>query len=961
MLRRYLAAAILGGCTTVLLAQATGTTTGDIRGKVIDESGSALPGVTVSATSNETGLLRSDTSQADGGFVLRLLPPGRYRVAASLSGFQPVQLPEVRVTLGSSTPIDVSMRVSPVTESVTVSAEAGLIDPTSTDLSKTIGETKIQSLPINQRNFLDFALTTPGVTQERGPQSGAASTSGLSINGQSPRYNNVVVDGLDNNDSAVGSVRSTFSQEAVQEYQVVQSPFNSEYGKTAGGIINIVTRSGSNDVHGSAFYFFRDDSLSEESHLLRDVDDPAVDPSDVFPDSNKTPFEQNQYGASFGGPILRDRLFFFGAAERLDVSDANIVTIPDAAVAVIAGAGFDVQNGVVPFDRERTNYLFKLDLVPHSSHTFALRGTYSEETDENQQSWGGLVARSNGGVRDIEDTAVALTGTSVFSANLSNELRLLYSDRQHRLESLDPNRSPQVTILGVATFGTQRFLPQPRDTQVTQLFDAVSFFQGRSTYKAGIDYTHTDFEGSLPLQFAALYQFGALPPGIPGLPPGGLTALQAFGAGVPQAFAQGFGDPVGSGETNQVGVFVQGEWNFTESFLLRLGVRYDHEDPIEPFPTDSDNWAPRLSFSWAGGDAWRVRGGAGRFYGVASLGPMFAVAIQDGVQVKTIVRTILGGPSPTVPWRLPGRRFATEADAGTSIVPLTVLRPEGCETETPPLDIEGCAEFDSAYTDQATIGFEAELGGRLLFNVDYLHARGKNIFVANNINPIVTAPNIRPNPAFSDIFQYGANGNTWYDGVTVGLQTRIGGPFEASAFYTYADSEDDYIDWLTEFRLQDPLNPEDERGPSLHIPKHKATVSAIYTTSRQTGLGWWARGWTFSTIADYVDGRPFNILAGFDRNANGDALSDRPAGVSRNSGELDSYVNVDVRVAKGFGLGPVTLEGIFEVFNVFNEEIVLEVNNVQFLNAQLTPNPQFGRITRVADPRRIQLGARISF
>ncbi|MBC8647233.1 MAG: carboxypeptidase regulatory-like domain-containing protein, partial [Thermoanaerobaculia bacterium] len=537
MLRRYLAAAILSGCSTVLLAQATGTTTGDIRGRVIDDSGTALPGVSVTATSNETGLSRADTSQADGGFVLRLLPPGTYRVSTSLSGFQPVQLPEVRVTLGSSTPVEVSMRLSPVTESVTVSAQAGLIDPTSTDLSKTIGEGKIQNLPINQRNFLDFALTTPGVTQERGPQSGAASTSGLSINGQSPRYNNIVVDGLDNNDSAVGSVRSTFSQEAVQEYQVVQSPFNSEYGKTAGGIINIVTRSGSNDVHGSAFYFFRDDSLSAENPLLQDIDDDVADPSDFFPDSNKTPFEQNQYGASFGGPFVRDRLFFFGAAERLDVSDANIVTISDAAVAAVSSAGFDIQNGAIPFNRERTTYLGKFDLVPHQSHSFALRGTYSEETDENQQTWGGLVARSNGGVRDIKDTAVALTGTSILTANLSNELRFLYSDREHRLESHDPNRSPQVTILGTATFGTQRFLPQPRDMQVTQVFDAVSFFRGRSTYKAGVDYTHTDFEGSLPLQFAALYQFGALPPGIPGLPPGGLTALQAFGAGVPQAFA----------------------------------------------------------------------------------------------------------------------------------------------------------------------------------------------------------------------------------------------------------------------------------------------------------------------------------------------------------------------------------------------------------------------------------------
>ncbi len=944
-IRRLLGSVVFSLCAVSLHAQATGTTTGDIRGRVSDESGGALPGVTVTATGQETGLVRTDTSGGDGSFAIRLLPPGLYRVAASIPGFQPGALEGVRVTIGSSASVDFRLQVAGVAEAVTVRGEAGLIDPASTEVSKTIGETKIRNLPINQRNFLDFALTTPGVTQERGPQSGAASTSGLSINGQSPRYNNVVVDGVDNNDEAVGSVRSTFSQEAVQEYQVVQSPFASEYGKMTGGIINIVTRSGTNEFHGSGFYFFRDDSLSDDNFLT----------------GTKTKFEQQQYGVSLGGPFLRDRLFFFGAAERLDVTDANVVTISDAAVALIRANGFDVSNGEVPFDRDRDTFLLKLDLLAGANHAFALRGSYSDETDENQQVWGGLVARSGGGVRDLKDTAVALTGTSILSPMISNELRLLYADREHRLEPLDETGGVAVTILGVATFGTQRFLPQPRDTQVYQVFDAVSLFRGRSTFKLGVDYTHTDFEGSLPLNFAGLYRFGALPPGIPGLPPSGLTALQAFGAGVPQVFAQGFGDPEGDGTTNHVGAFGQWEWSATDRFLLRLGVRYDYDDPIDPFPEDSDNWAPRLSFSWEGGKTWRLRGGAGRFYGVASLGPMFAVAIQDGVNVRTIVRTILGGPSPLVPWRLPDRRFASAADAGTSVVPLTVLRPAGCEGAVPPnLDIEGCAQFDSAYTDQANIGFEAALFEKLLFNLDYLHARGKNIFTARNINPITTPPTGRPNPAFSDIFRYGPDGNSWYDAVTVGFQTRIGGPFEGSLFYTYSDAEDDYVDWLTEFQLQDPLHPDEERGPSVHVPKHKVTLSAIASTvGRQ--LNWWARDWTLATIADYADGRPFNILAGFDRNANGDPLSDRPAGVGRNEGELDDYFSVDLRVARRIPIGPVALEAIFEVFNLFNRENVLEVNNVFYASAQLSPNPNFGNPTRVSDPRRIQLGARVTF
>ena len=217
--RLLLSAAILLLSCPALLAQATGTTTGDLRGRVTDESGSALSGASVTATSQDTGLSRADTAGSDGYFVIRLLPPGLYRVSAALSGFQALEVANIRVTLSATAAVDLRMRLSTVAESVTVTAQAELIDRSATQLSKTIGEAKIRNLPINQRNFLDFALTTPGVATERGPQSGAASTSGLSINGQSPRYNNIVVDGLDNNDSAVGSVRSTFSQEAVREYR----------------------------------------------------------------------------------------------------------------------------------------------------------------------------------------------------------------------------------------------------------------------------------------------------------------------------------------------------------------------------------------------------------------------------------------------------------------------------------------------------------------------------------------------------------------------------------------------------------------------------------------------------------------------------------------------------------------------------------------------------------------------
>ncbi len=525
-----------------LLAEATGTTTADLRGLVDDKAGSPLPGASITVTNEDSGFSRQATSDAGGSFVVRLLPPGLYRVSASFGGFRVVDVPNVRLSVGTTTTLELHIAPSEVAESVLVTAETPLVDRTSTELSKTIGESKIRGLPINQRNFLEFALTTPGVTVDRGPQVGSFPTSGISINGQSPRYNNIVVDGLDNNDPATGSVRSTFSQEAVREYQVIQSPFSAEYGRTAGGVVNAVTRSGTNTWHGSAFTFYRDESLSADNALTETT----------------TPFRQLQYGASLSGAILRDRLFFFAAGERLAVADANVVTISDADIAMIRSNGFDVHNGVITFDRNGTATLGKLDFLPSPSHALSLRGTNARALDENQQPWGGLVARSNGGVGNIEDAAVALTCTSVLTGNLSNELRALYAHHSNRLESLDPSRSPQVTILGVAAFGTQPLLPQPRDTKGLEVFDAISWSGSRGAYKAGFDYTHTAFAVSVPATFAGAYQFSALQEGLPGVPAGGLTAREAFAAGLPYSFAQGFGDPYWKGTTTVLGVLRAG-------------------------------------------------------------------------------------------------------------------------------------------------------------------------------------------------------------------------------------------------------------------------------------------------------------------------------------------------------------------------------------------------------------------
>jgi outer membrane receptor protein involved in Fe transport len=873
-------------------AQATGTTTGDLRGLVEDESGAALIGASVEAISPGNGFSRTAVSGNGGEFVLRFLPPGSYDVTASRTGFQTLRVAGVAIVVGTTASLRLILPVARVAETVSVGAASPSADLVATGLASTITQAEIRNLPINRRNFLDFALTTPGVTLDRGPQTGAAPTSGISINGQDPRLNNVQLDGLDDNDAAVGAFRSAVTQEAVLEYQVIRAPYAAEFGRAAGGVINVATRSGSNALAGTAFLFYRDQSLSASNAQT----------------GTKTAYEQFQYGASLSGPILSDRLFFFAAAERLSVTDTNTFSISKEAFDAIGEKGFTFDTAPTSFDRGRTSVFAKLDAAPSPSQAWALRGNWGSESDENQQPWGAKVARSAGGRRDLEDAAVAITGISLFGAGASNELRLLAADRTHRLDSLDETGGPSVEIVGDATFGTQQFLPQPRDSRTYEVFEAVSFFGARITGKAGVDYVHTELQGSLPLYFAGRYEFSSLP---------------AFEQDAPTLFMQGFGDPEREVTTDLFAAFAEAEWILGPKLVVRAGLRYDYERPADPFPSDSNNWAPRLSFSWAPSPTWLVRGGLGRFYAATPIAPMFVVGVQDGQTAQT---RVWPWPDSQRPWGMvPDRRFGAEPDDG---IPL----------------VFSLGEYRSAYTDLASLGIQANLPRGWATSLDYVHARGQSILIEQ--------------PASVFERPYRSIGNTWYDAVTASVTTGVGGPLRVSASYTYAEAEDDYIDF-TLGSLQDPLAPEEERGPTVHVPRHRAAAAVVYSTPSQGS--WWSSNWTFSAISDVSIGRPYNVLAGYDRNGNGDTTSDRPEGVGRNSGTLPAFWNFDLRIGRRIPVAPIALEITLDVFNLFDRVNVLEVQNVRYENEGLVERGNYGDTVRFVDPRRLQLGLRISF
>ena len=270
--------ALLFGLPGLSYAQ-TRATSADLGGLVIDQSKAVLRNATIVVTSRETNSRRTGVTDDDGRYLIAGLPPGQYDVSISASGFSTRTYENLTVTLGALVILDVILSVANVTDRISVTAADPLADSSRTAIATVVSQRQIGQLPIDGRNFISFAVITPAVSTDRTPQQGASATSGLTFAGQRARSNNITVDGLSNNDPAVGSVRASFSQEAVREFQVLTNSYTAEFGNATGGVLNIVTRSGTNRFSGDGFLFFRDDALNAKGHF--EQVDPFGQPVDL--------------------------------------------------------------------------------------------------------------------------------------------------------------------------------------------------------------------------------------------------------------------------------------------------------------------------------------------------------------------------------------------------------------------------------------------------------------------------------------------------------------------------------------------------------------------------------------------------------------------------------------------------------------------------------------------------------
>ncbi len=970
-------------------------TAADVQGTIQDQSGAVLPGVTITATNTATNQSRTTVTDKEGRYYIGALQPGVYTISAELAGFAPQKRNGLRLQLGQLAELQFTLRPG-AAEAITVSATAPVLDTTQTSVSTVVGQEQIDSLPTNGRNFLSFSVITPGVTTDRTPQQGASATSGLTFGGQRARSNNIMVDGVDNNDPVVGAVRATFSQEAIQEFQVLTNSYSAEFGKASGGVVNIITRSGTNEPSGNAFEFFRNKSLNAKSHFEK---------FDVFGNSisqNKAPFKQSQYGATLGGPIRRDQTFYFVSAELLHTNTSNFVTIDPAAATLLNANGFPIALGNVPYEVKSHAFLGKIDHQWRSAHSLTVRANYASLINENIEPFGGIVARSRGAVQDRKDWALAASQTDTLREGWINELRGQYARENQMIESLDPNcggvcddnlkGGPTVEIVGVASVGRQRFTPQPRRNQRYQLKDALSFYNGTHSAKAGFDFNkvHTSFT-ALPLHFGGRFIFAALPaiPALGIMQP--ISALQAFGAGVPAAYVQGYGRTGDSYDDPDIAFFVQDDWNVSQKLVFKMGMRYQRQFMYDiPYtvsipggtytykiPQDTNNFGPRLSVSFdpAGNGRSSFHAAWGIFYDNQILAN---AQVGNGINgaadgVRTLVLRI---PGSVGAWRAPGHKLPEP----TTPYPSLVISPDpGLQTP---------------YSQQAAIGYDRALGSVTSVSADALYVRGHHQIGTIDYNPIVPSLGAgrRPNDingvagTSASVLQYTSFGETWYKGLTLALNKRLSNNYQFMLSYTLSKAQDTSTDFQSAFivmnngRGRDPNNlkglpigfdPHSEKGAATQDQRHRFVFSGLYQFPWQV---------QFSTIMTAASGRPFTPLAGSDLNGDGDGgafpsdrartnPADASTSVKRNSQHMKNQFIVDTRVSKRFTFnGRRAVEGIVDVFNLLDRANYTEINNI-FGAGAFPSTPQkdaagrvtYGRFTEALPGRQLQLAVKLIF
>jgi hypothetical protein len=949
---------LFGSALLLLLSSASAfaqQTTGNITGRVVDQQGAAVPGASITVKNPATGLTRTETSDAEGAYRVSALPVGIYEVLAELTGFASVSKRDVEVNVGQTVAIDFSMKVATIAETVTVTGATPLIETTSSSVGGVVSTRRIETIPLNGRQFANLAATIPGVGLGFHTDPTKSTQYSPQVNGGNGRNLNYQIDGGDNNDDTVGGLLQLFPLEAIQEFNFQTQRFKAEYGRSNGGVMNVVTKSGTNLWSGSGFEFNRNKGLN------------SVSPSEKLAKADKQDYKRNQFGGSFGGPIRKDKWHFFAAAERTQ-QDTTQVVDTSGLFPNCSGASTTTCNGKFPVPYRENLFTAKTTVNLNASQYLSVRygrnnnsQPYAARRNSTFENWGDSENKFN---------SINLNHNTVIGGGRLNEFIFQYADFRNHIGSRSSAPAESFPI-GV-TIGANGTTPQTTEQKKYQLRDDFSWhvtghggighdlkvgvnfineprlFITFNTGKGAVFYTHLTNDKNGPISNVSISD----------------------------------GDASANIPTKQFAYYFQDDWRVTDRLTVNAGLRWDIATGIAnldesknpnyimvrdaaragkfnslPAPVrdimnhfaeeprnDTNNYQPRIGavLDVRGNGKDIVRGGWGVYtdFGYTNSNVLFAAADSSGSGFGNVFNV-----DNAAGIRNPDGTFFTVGQS------LDLIRSQNQAVVVPgqyPLFgqwVDPLLQMPFQY--QTNAGWSHQLSSDTVISADYVHSLGRDLNIRSRVNqripgttirrisallPTALNPNVTGNrPAISI-------GKSQYDALILGLHRRLSKGAEFMAGYTLARARSNIgsaVDQLNANNIQDPNNPWEapvQFGPTTDTDaRHRINISGSVTLKG---------GIRFSPIYLWRSALPVALVDGRDLNLDGDATEIQSIAYAVDSFNADTGVvtvkqlgtcatvncgrgmpqqQLNFRVAKIFRLGGrANIEAIGEMFNVFN-------------------------------------------
>jgi outer membrane receptor for ferrienterochelin and colicin len=955
--------------------------TSSLKGRVTAGDGSILPGVTVTIKNQDTGSVRTTTTDKDAVYVMNAVIPGTYDVVAELSGFKTFKRRNVRLEVGKTSTIDVKLDMGAAAEEITVTAAAPMVDVTSKEVGGNISAKELTELPSVNRNFIGFVALLPGVVPNISTESFGSDS--VSVNGQDPRNNNYMFDGGNNNDDVIGQRAGTQARtplDAVQEFQVITGQYDAEFGRTTGAVINAVTKAGTNEFKGVLSGYLQQASLTEKDFIRKQQGADKPDTKSV------------QYVGNLGGPIIQDRLHFFTNVERVENDRPNPITI--AARPEI----------VEPVTQDRVwNTLVRVDNQLNPSNTWFARWL-RESSPQLNQIIGNVTPAASREESDIDQTAVAQYD-AVLGPTKLNTARVVWT--QENVAFGNPgfngngrNQALLAPTLAFLTYSDQQSdVAQARVDDAYQFNDTFNWYAKKHDMKFGVEYERAKEHAITQDNMNGTFTF----------------LKDTFNPADPSTYPVRFSIRVPNQsdlrlKATYMSAFMQDKWAISDNATVNLGLRYDLErlpfteadSPTfaggQGYPKDNNNFSPRLGVTYQipGAKTTVFRAGVGRFYDKTHLELIQGVETAGMFSSSFVAQfpTSARDPGPSA-GKLPTDPFLINGPV-VNHAAIAALFPPGTKIKN-----TGTINLDNPdrtvpYTDMISFGGQRQLTSNMTVNLDFVHASAKDILMNVDLNPgtrATTSPAAtltRSNTAVfgtSSAIERVNAGHSTYNALEFQLDHHLGAAYQYRVSYTYSRSRGNTSGngvQTSPFQFLTDVNLSQNEGPTDFDKPHNLVLSGSWRVPRTHGM-------ILGMVTRYLSGDPFTIQdQNFDLNRNGVLLDPLPTGQyspneaprvstigtpanpypvfnrgGRNGARGPDFFQTDMRVGYDIPVHGTTLQVFGEIFNVTNRANFANPSGDRRLNAagQITSSTYLNltALRSGAVPRTAQVAVKLLY